>query len=176
MTKSLEYCLRHIIYKSRISRAITIGLILATSLVMVGPVSPAEAQAGSRLCGYRIEKEQPIRINGTLHSYTYSIAYVIEIPKGSSQVQKDICTTAQRRIKKSGILPEEGRISIRRMECEDLSEYVRPRATEPTDVCEHMKRANTAIEAINRSITFFSPDRISHHSEGKGWHNPIFSF
>ncbi len=141
----------------RLTRWLAVVATVVSMMVVVVPVSPAEAQAGSRLCGY-------------MFSYPGSgqtVAYVIEIPKGSSQIQKDICTATQKHIRDAQILPNGGkdRISVRRMECEDLAQKV----SYPYNPCSRMQRVDDLIQARNRSIAFITSDNIRFYNGNQGW-------
>ncbi len=150
----------------RYTRVAVIGLFLF-SLITTLPVSPASAQAGSRLCGYHNVYDRFIQVHQgnrlVWKEQRLSRAYVIEIPKGSTAVQKDICTAAQRRIKDAKVLPNRGiTTSIRRTECEDVASMV----DYSGDPCDKMSRATTVVEAYNRSVAVISNTRstIRFHS------------
>ncbi len=143
----------------RCGRVAVIGLFLL-SLLTTLPVSPASAQAGSRLCGYHNVYDRYIQVhqgNGLVwKKQRLSRAFVIEIPKGSTAVQKDICTAAQKRIKNAKVLPGRGiTTSLRRAECEDVASLVGYSG----DPCEKMSRATTIVEAYNRSVAAISNTR-----------------
>lgn len=113
--------------------AITVGGVVAAS--------PASAQAGSRLCGYFF-----LDIGGQWR------ALAIEIPKGNTAVQKDICNAAQARIKSRFVLGTGNNvISFRRAECEDVA----ARVGYAGDPCLKMRRAETIPQVGARSIAVF---------------------
>ncbi len=156
--------------RSRLTRWLAMVATVVSMMVVVVPVSPAEAQPGSRVCGYMFSFPRFVKTStpGVRRVVTRSTAYVIEIPKGSSQVQKDICTAAQKHIRDAQILPNGGkdRISIRRMECEDLALKV---GYPDSDPCLRMQRASNLIQARNRSITQVGTWGMRHYNGNQGW-------
>ncbi len=166
---------------SQLRKAIIVALALTLGgFGVLVPASPASAQPGSRLCGYyvswtetqtktvasRFFGQKPRRVTTKIPRLT---AFAIEIPKGSSRVQTDICNAAQHRVRSLKRLSNHRKhgklISFRRAECEDIADAT---FFDRGDPCLWMSRATTIVEAGDRSVAIIDHRGISFDSSSKG--------